>query len=475
MATFESGLTYEQLRGIVDNNAISSISSGTVRKNGKKLQACISYMVDGKRKYLTHNLEGTVSTGRDATGKRDAKTLLSDWRDQVIADARSIAGISVDPTSPVRECMSSFIEAKESVGQIRSSTATNYRNAAKRIERYPLADMPLISLTTGTIQTMVNDMSRRLSGKSVKLSIDLLSAVCKKYLGCNSDPCEGLIMPKLNANAKQKAKRPNALTIEGVIRMNALLDDLDGKGQDTNIMSLGARLALHTGVRAEEACGLRWRDVDFMSKSIHIGNVIERAEIPVRNEDGEAVRKKDGTIKTTYSEYAAPPKTDRSERDIPMDPEIAEALMAHRRRVESSIIRLFPKKSDRPAIDGLYVLGDLNGNFFSPRRLGVRWIRFAKRNDLIGTENRPCTYHDIRHTCASRMLAAGVDIATVSMLLGHSENSVTLNKYTTSDERTKRAAIDGMAGIFSARQVPDADVAQGLAPVFEIRPTGTSN
>ena len=84
------------------------------------------------------------------------------------------------------------------------------------------------------------------------------------------------------------------------------------------------------------------------------------------------------------------------------------------------------------------------------------------------TEGRAVTFHDLRHTAATRMLAAGIDVATVSHILGHAEVSVTLNRYTTSDERTKREAVNAMADVFSMR-APEGD--GGVIPFR----TGTDN
>lgn len=479
MAGFESGLSYEQLRSIVDAGGERVLSLGQYKKNGPSLRAVLTYRdTDGKRLYLTHKLENTRSGGRDETGKRDARDKLAAWRDQVIKDVRTVAGMSTDPTSTVRACVESYVDERVSLGKIRQSTATYYRNAAKRIYRYPLASMPINALTKQVVQAWVNDLAKTLSGKSVKASYDLLDAVCKKILGYDHNPCKkgdgGIELPRMSHNSKKRGGRPNALSFDGVARINTLLDKREESYDGIDQMSIAARLALHTGMRAEEVCGLRWRDVDLRSKTIHVRRVIERAEMPVKDEDGEPLRDGKGNIKTTYSEFESEPKSESSSRDIPLDLEIVGMLDAHRARARTLVAELLPESEGRqelavrPDVADLYVVGNPDGSFLSPYLLGKRWGKFSRSRGLMGTEGRPVTFHDLRHTAATRMLAAGIDVATVSHILGHAEVSVTLNRYTTSDERTKREAVNAMADVFSMR------VPEGGGGVIPFR-TGTDN
>lgn len=473
MAGFRSGLTYEQLRKIVDAGGVDALSNGATKKNGPSLRAVLTYHdADGKRVYLYHKLEGTRIGGRNATTKAAARKAVEEWRGDVVSDVRAVAGMTEDPTHPVRACVEGYIEDRVALGKIRQSTATYYRNAAKRIYRYPLANMPLNALTPPIIQAWVNDLAKTLSGKSVKASFDLLDAVCRKVLGYDHNPCRrdngSIELPKLSHNSKKRSGRPNALAYDGVARMNSLLDEREASYEGIDQMGIGARLALHTGMRAEEVCGLRWRDVDLYSKSIHVRRVIERAEIPRTDADGGQLRDKRGNLITSYTEFESEPKTDKSTRVIPLDAEIAQLLGSHKKRIRALVADMFPDPEDRPDMANLYVLGSADGGFLSPYLLGKRWIKFARSRGLTGTEGRVVTFHDLRHTTATRMLAAGIDVATVSHILGHAEVSVTLNRYTTSDERTKRESVQAMAPTFSMRTPQSTD---GVIPFR----TGTDN
>ena len=472
MSGFKSGLSYEQLKAIVDAGAVDRLGKGSIRKNGKRYQAKTSYQAaltdsDGnkfsKRIYLTHTFNETQVSGRNKTrkyGEGGTKDLLTGWIAQIREDARKVAGIAADPTSPVSECIEHWIAGRESRGTIRHSTATFYRNAAKRIYRYPLASAPLNELTKSTVQAMVDDLSKRLARKTVKSSFDVLDVVCKEMLGSEHNPCKGVSLPRMGHNSK-KSDRPNALSYDGVARCNSLMDDREKKSQGTDYIMLGARIALNTGMRAEEVTGLRWRDVDLKTKTIHVCNVIQRAELVKTDSDGNAILGKNGAPKTTYAEFDEEPKTKNSARDIPITDELSAILTAHRAYTTSLLRKLVSKGTKRPPIGTLYVLGGIDGKHMSPHRLGINWGKFAKSRKIIGTEGQPVTFHDLRHTFATRAIAAGIDVATVSRILGHAEISVTLNKYVNSDEATKRAAIERMAEVFSMREQPTAN---GVTP-----------
>lgn len=473
MAGYASGLSYDRLREIADAGSIESLSKGTVRKHGGKWQAVISFQrldpdseTGTTQAFITHTLDARCS-GRGAMSKPQALKMVIAWRAQVIEDAKQVAGIAADPTRTVRECVNAYIDGKESIGEIRRSTGTYYRNAAKRLFRYPLASMPLQAVSKPMVQAMVADMSKSLAGKTVKATVDILDATCREMLGHDANPCAGVKLPRIAHNAKSRSSRPNALSFDGVARMNSLLDERESRYDGIDNVAVGARIALHTGMRAEEVCGLRWRDVDLANRTIHVCNVIERAEIPVRDEHGNIIRNADGSAKVTYEQYDAEPKTKGSERDIPLTDGLAELLTRHKRNVLTLIAEMVPSKDERPNIGALYVVGGIDGRHMSPHRLGVNWAKFARSRNLIGTEGKAVTFHDLRHTCATRMIAAGIDVATVSRILGHAEISVTLAKYVTSDAATQRAAMERMGEVFSMRE---PDQTEGVIPFR----TGTS-
>ena len=506
MAAFKSGLSYEKLKAIDSAGALDQIrrNKGSAKVNrgkwifeisyrvpdpsrpGKTKQAFISKRasevhlddlgkVFSEKEIRTKGAEVCADilaeakpTGRNALSEAKAKKLLDLWRVQVIEDVESIGGFNFnyDPTFSVRTCVEHYIEAK---ADLKHSSASTYRTDAKRIYRYPFASRPMIDLKNGTVRAWVNDLMKTCSGKTVRNSFILLDAVCEEVLG-NKNPCTGVKLPPLSHKARTNKNRPNALTLDGLARTNTILDGLDkdaAANDDTDVISLAARLALNSGMRQGEICGLRWGDVDLDGRRLFVANAIAREDRPVVDENGEYLRDGNGNIVTRYVEYDETPKTEKSRRTIPLNGAICELLATHKKRVAVLLEKLEPKARKRPNIEGLYVFGDARGGFLSPRRLSRRWASIAAKYEILGTEGKPISFHDLRHTAATRLLNAGVDLATVSHILGHANAAITAQMYVTSDEDSKRKAIDDTEGIFNARK-------SGAVIQFDPDRTGTS-
>ena len=160
-----------------------------------------------------------------------------------------------------------------------------------------------------------------------------------------------------------------------------------------------AVLALGTGMRRGELLALRWQDVDLDSGSLRIERSLE--------ETGKGLRFK-------------PPKSARGRRSISLAPAVISELRAHWRAQQEQRLALGLGKS--PA-EGL-VFAKYNGAPFSPDRLSGDFARATKAAGLPHV-----TLHTLRHTHASQLIAAGIDILTISRRLGHHSAALTLTVY----------------------------------------------
>lgn len=113
-----------------------------------------------------------------------------------------------------------------------------------------------------------------------------------------------------------------------------------------------------------------------------------------------------------------PPKTSSSDRLIP----VPEALLP--------IIEKYRKDSG-------YVLSLPNGKWTEPRLMQNKFAKYAKACGLEGVH-----YHTLRHTFATRCIEAGMDVKTLSEILGHSDVKTTLNRYVHSSFELKKRSID---------------------------------
>ena len=181
---------------------------------------------------------------------------------------------------------------------------------------------------------------------------------------------------------------------------------------------LALRLAAEAGLRAGEVCGLRIKDIDFMRKIIHV-----RVQ-SVPGQAGDAV---------------APLKSRHSRRDIPMSDDLAMDL-------STVLVGRDTTPEDRLLVsaEGLPLFSSRVSHVMSDTR------RAAGVSDQVH-------FHSMRHLFASRLLAAGVDLPTVSGLLGHSDVAVTARVYAhqlPGREDVARNAIERIEG-FVRDSAPD--------------------
>lgn len=377
----------------------------------------------------------------DNTNINNAKKAFAQWRADYIAkvleDERQAAadrGQAVAPeptTSTVFDYVSDYIEtlASQSDG-IQPSTANTYRYIAAHIKD-GFDGLLLVRLRPKAVQSWVNGLFESgLKYATVSKAYNLLNAACEYAVGLEElprNPCASVKLPKGGG------VNPNALDADSFARLNASLD-LIGH----TVLADAARIALHTGMRIGEICGLRWQDVDLAKDRLTVCNAIGR--------DRGAT-------------YNKPPKSGKT-RQIPIDPELHELLAARRTAMIEDCAELEVAFSK-----GFYVIGTVAGDYQSPNALSKQWAHLSAALNLTGAAGKRATFHDLRHTFASHAIAEKMDPASVAAILGHSSIKMTLDVYTSPLEDSKQATVDHMGPVMSRR----ADKAR----VLELRPTGT--
>jgi integrase len=172
-------------------------------------------------------------------------------------------------------------------------------------------------------------------------------------------------------------------------QINAVLAALEGKELHPIV-----GLALGTGMRRGELCGLAWGCVDLEKKEIRVERSMEQTKAGLR-------------LKA--------PKTRSGRRTISLAASTVEMLHAHRRRQLETRLQLAMGKLG----DDDLVFARLDGSAYPPDTLSRDWWRTG-----VGVE-----FHALRHTHASALIAAGLDVVSVSKRLGHSKPTVTLSVY----------------------------------------------
>ena len=181
-----------------------------------------------------------------------------------------------------------------------------------------------------------------------------------------------------------------------------------------------ALVALFTGMRLGEVLALRWNHVDLDGKVIKVREALE-----LTKKHGLRFKK---------------PKTKAGRRNVTLPTMLMGVLHEHRKAMLEQALRLGIGKLADDAL--LFAAAD--GGPLSPNAVSAAWAHFA---DNIGQPD--VTFHSLRHTHASQLIDAHVDIVTISKRLGHAKADTTLRVYAhlfRKDDGKAAAAINAALG-----------------------------
>ena len=173
----------------------------------------------------------------------------------------------------------------------------------------------------------------------------------------------------------------------------------------TDIKKFATLLTLFTGLRIGELCALQWKDIDLERKVIHITKNIVRIKSDQSN-----------NLKTITK--IDTPKTQTSIRDIP----IKDELVAY--------LKTFQKE------DRIFLLTECE-SYMTPSKYYYFYRKYFKKLNIVSYK-----FHSLRHTFATRSLSFGMDIKTLSVILGHTSVKITLDLYVHITEEEKRKQIN---------------------------------
>ena len=286
---------------------------------------------------------------------------------------------------------------------LKPSTLSRYRSALDNHVLPYFENRPMTKITTAKISEFAKDRleNGRLDGQgglaasTVRGILTILKSVLDFALKTNK-----IYHPICVSYPKYRSRQARVLSREEQARLE------EHCMSDASAHNLGKMLCMYTGIRIGELCALRWEDISFEKGTITIKSTMQR----VKDNSG-------GGSKTTI--MIGTPKSQSSVREIPVPEFLITILKEHAKGRQG------------------FFLSTKNSPFVEPRTMQNHFARVTK---LLGMPD--VNFHALRHTYATRCIEAGVDIKTLSEMLGHSSVSITLERYVHPSFDLKRESVN---------------------------------
>lgn len=292
---------------------------------------------------------------------------------------------------------------------IKESTLAHYYNCIHRHILPEFGKVPIDRLSSVEMQLFLNRKleSGRVDGKgglSPKTVKDLHTILCTALKQAQlsgvieKNPCINIKLPT------DRYSRFRVLTVEeqSILEKAVFASD--------HYLTTGVVLALYTGLRLGEVCALKWQDIDFKKRQISISGNLQRINLMQEETD-----KKTEMVLST-------PKSSTSVRMIPLTESLCRYLLEQQQ-----------EQTQRVGTSCTFVVSKYSKGFIDPRTLQNYFKSLLNDLGINGA-----SFHTLRHTFATRAIEVGMDVKSISEVLGHADVTITLKKYVHSLPEHKR-------------------------------------
>jgi integrase len=379
--------------------------SGHIRRNGaKSWELKFDVGTDpltGKRKIRYVSFKGT---------KREASAELARLITQ------HVAGQSVDPSkATVAEFLARWVEDWAGA-HLSAKTLERHRTAIRwhitphigGLAIQKLRPVHLVELYRKLQKSGAKD-GRPLAARSVSY----VHRVLHRALG------HAVVWGVVAQNAAAVVSPPPApdteMTILTADQIGVVLRHLNGRALRPIVSFL-----LGTGARRGEVLALRWQDLDLDKGVVRIERAVEQTKAGLR-------------IKA--------PKTKAGKRSVTISPWLVAELRAHQARQQERRLKLGMGRAPKDSL----VFARWDGGLRAPHWLSQK---FAQAMSALAID---CKLHGLRHTHVSQLIAAGLDVLTISRRIGHASAAITLTVYGHLFANTDAGAAEIMEAAFKAQ------------------------
>lgn len=286
--------------------------------------------------------------------------------------------------------------------KVKESTYMNYQMKYEKNISSSLGKTLYERLTVEKLNDFVQ--AKLSSGLSAKYTADIVAvikSVCrfaKKRFGYE-DKSVFMVVPKGKTKEKELLDKAEQTRLNNYLIANPTLSNV------------GILLSAATGIRIGELCALKWENINLEKRILTVRNTVQR----IKNINGETATK---LVVTS-------PKSSSSIREIPL-PEF-----------------IIPLLSSIKANNNCYLLSGTR-SIVEPRVMQYRFKHILKELKLSDV-----SFHSLRHLFATNCIALGVDVKSLSEILGHSGVEITLNRYVHSSMERKAEYMQSVSALFS--------------------------
>ena len=367
--------------------------------------------------------EGRIVVGHDEKGLPKTKNVLAKTKSECSAKLNALKASLQGPSEPKQRkpnadmTFGAWLDRwyqRECKPHIRPKTQADYENRIYQHIIPELGAIPLARLTAADLQQFYNRLKDggrllRVDQYGPGLSDRMVKSchvTCRMAL--DQAVAQGLILKNPALSCKAPVTRPKEMQVLTGEEIQRLLI----QAKEDNCFEL-LLLELTTGLRRGEILALRWDDLDFRTGTLRVERQVQRIQ---------------GKLAVSQ------PKTRASCRSILLPAPVLEILAQYRQSVSSHWMFPSPKKEDSP-LDPAAVRKKLSAVL---KRAGCPAARF----------------HDLRHTFATSALEHGMDVKTLSTVIGHVSSATTLNVYAHITDEMRQKAADNIDWAITGTEPP---------------------
>lgn len=321
-----------------------------------------------------------------------------------------------------QELAKEWIVLQEASKELKNSSLLRMKSCQERTY-IAIGNVLVSKLSYRKIQSFISSLAKDgvnkktgkgLSEKTQKHYLTFISDVmlyAKKCGIIDDNPCKDITF------TKSVKKEKEVYSLEEAKVLLALVDE-----KAPTEYKLFFNLLAYSGMRRGEALGLEYKDIDFESSVLSI--------------------RRTSNYHQGYGVYTDTPKTKSSYRSLYIQPKVLTLIKLLQAEQKQQAIACGDQWVDS---DRLFITW--NGKPLHPSA-PYKWLnRFCEREKVSFKG-----LHSFRHFVASQALASGVDVKSVSTMLGHSQTSTTLNIYAHSIQQANEKALNSVANLLESPQ-----------------------